>query len=198
MEEPSFRPGFNAYRTWRGAAWMNTAWLLIGGLRALGADDEADRARPGPPPTPSSAAASASTTTRAPAPATASTASAGRRSCSTSRPGFPPPPAGVAPHGVKLLVVTPEPIDAAFLRETLGDEVQGAEVLVALARHQPVQARVLGLRPRRRDRRGRDRQGPTRSSGWRRKASTPRARWENPSRRRPSTTRWPPSPPTAS
>ncbi|WP_372517938.1 MGH1-like glycoside hydrolase domain-containing protein [Solirubrobacter phytolaccae] len=42
MEEPSFRPGFNAYRTWRGAAWMNTAWLLTGGLRALGADDEAD------------------------------------------------------------------------------------------------------------------------------------------------------------
>jgi nucleotide-binding universal stress UspA family protein len=31
---------------------------------------------------------------------------------------------------VKLLVVTPEPIDAAFLRETLGDEVRGAEVLV--------------------------------------------------------------------
>ena len=43
MEEPSFRPGFNAYRTWRGAAWVNTAWLLVGGLRALGADDEADR-----------------------------------------------------------------------------------------------------------------------------------------------------------
>ena len=43
MEEPSFRPGFNAYRTWRGAAWINTAWLLVGGLRALGADDEADR-----------------------------------------------------------------------------------------------------------------------------------------------------------
>ena len=42
MEEPSFRPGFNAYRTWRGAAWVNTAWLLIGGLRALGAGDEAD------------------------------------------------------------------------------------------------------------------------------------------------------------
>ncbi len=36
MEEPSFRPGFNAYRTWRGAAWINTAWLMIGGLRALG------------------------------------------------------------------------------------------------------------------------------------------------------------------
>src|SRR3954447_16390276 len=31
---------------------------------------------------------------------------------------------------VKLLVVTPEPIDAAFLREALGDEVSGAEVLV--------------------------------------------------------------------
>ena len=31
---------------------------------------------------------------------------------------------------VKLLVVTPEPVDAAFLRETLGDEVRGAEVLV--------------------------------------------------------------------
>lgn len=42
MEEPSFRPGFNAYRTWRGAAWMNTAWLMVGGLRALGADAEAN------------------------------------------------------------------------------------------------------------------------------------------------------------
>jgi hypothetical protein len=31
---------------------------------------------------------------------------------------------------MKLLVVTPEPIDAAFLRNTLGDEVRGAEVLV--------------------------------------------------------------------
>ena len=31
---------------------------------------------------------------------------------------------------MKLLVVTPEPIDAGFLRETLGDEVRGAEVLV--------------------------------------------------------------------
>jgi hypothetical protein len=31
---------------------------------------------------------------------------------------------------VKLLVVTPEPIDAAFLRNQLGDEVNGAEVLV--------------------------------------------------------------------
>ena len=31
---------------------------------------------------------------------------------------------------MKLLVVTPEPIDAALLRSTLGDEVRGAEVLV--------------------------------------------------------------------
>jgi hypothetical protein len=31
---------------------------------------------------------------------------------------------------VKLLVVTPEPVDASFLRETLGEEVTGAEVLV--------------------------------------------------------------------
>jgi hypothetical protein len=31
---------------------------------------------------------------------------------------------------VKLLVVTPEPIDADMLRATLGDEVEGAEVLV--------------------------------------------------------------------
>jgi nucleotide-binding universal stress UspA family protein len=31
---------------------------------------------------------------------------------------------------VKLLVVTPEPINATFLRKTLGDEVEGAEVLV--------------------------------------------------------------------
>jgi hypothetical protein len=31
---------------------------------------------------------------------------------------------------VKLLVVTPEPIDANLLRSTLGDDVEGAEVLV--------------------------------------------------------------------
>jgi len=31
---------------------------------------------------------------------------------------------------VKLLVVTPEPVDANLLRETLGDEVRGAEVMV--------------------------------------------------------------------
>jgi hypothetical protein len=31
---------------------------------------------------------------------------------------------------VKLLVVTPEPVDATLLRSVLGDEVRGAEVLV--------------------------------------------------------------------
>ena len=31
---------------------------------------------------------------------------------------------------MKLLVVTPEPVDAKLLRATLGDEVRGAEVLV--------------------------------------------------------------------
>jgi hypothetical protein len=31
---------------------------------------------------------------------------------------------------VKLLVVTPEPVDAELLRATVGDEVDGAEVLV--------------------------------------------------------------------
>jgi len=31
---------------------------------------------------------------------------------------------------VKLLVVTPEPVDAGMLREAMGDDVRGAEVLV--------------------------------------------------------------------
>ena len=31
---------------------------------------------------------------------------------------------------MKLLVVTPEPVDAGALRATLGDEIEGAEVLV--------------------------------------------------------------------
>jgi hypothetical protein len=31
---------------------------------------------------------------------------------------------------VKLLVVTPQPVHAAMLRSTLGDEVRGAEALV--------------------------------------------------------------------
>ena len=129
MEEPSFRPGFNAYRTWRGAAWVNTAWLMVGGLRALGAGDEADRLAQG---------------------VADAVERSGFREYYHPRTGRRPrrapvrlvdaaarPPGRVfglrargSANGVKLLVVTPEPIDAAFLRETLGDEVEGAEVLV--------------------------------------------------------------------
>ena len=84
MEEPSFRPGFNAYRTWRGAAWMNTE--LADGRRPARARRRrrGRHARRRARSTPSSAAASASTTTRARAPATASTGSGSRRWPSTS------------------------------------------------------------------------------------------------------------------
>jgi hypothetical protein len=43
MEEPSFRPGFQLFRVWRGPSWINTAYLLLPGLRRLGYDAEADR-----------------------------------------------------------------------------------------------------------------------------------------------------------
>jgi hypothetical protein len=43
MDEPSFRPGFDLWRTWRGSSWMNVAWLLSPALRELGYDDDADR-----------------------------------------------------------------------------------------------------------------------------------------------------------
>jgi hypothetical protein len=43
MDEPSFRPGFDLWRTWRGPSWMNVAWLLTPALRELGYDDDADR-----------------------------------------------------------------------------------------------------------------------------------------------------------
>jgi glycogen debranching enzyme len=43
QEEPSFRPGFDRFRCWRGPSWMNTAWLLVPPLRELGYEDEADR-----------------------------------------------------------------------------------------------------------------------------------------------------------
>ena len=99
---------------------------------------------------------------------------------------------------MKLLVVTPEPIDAAALRETLGDEVNGAEVLVlspatnqskvafwvsdpddAIAEATAAESETVGA---------------LREEGVQRR----RARWENPIRHRPSTTRWPRSPQTAS
>jgi hypothetical protein len=43
MDEPSFVARFDMWRTWRGPAWMVTAWLLVPALRELGYDDEADR-----------------------------------------------------------------------------------------------------------------------------------------------------------
>jgi glycogen debranching enzyme len=42
MEEPTFNPGFQAWRCWRGPAWMNTAWLLVPPLRELGYQAAAD------------------------------------------------------------------------------------------------------------------------------------------------------------
>ncbi len=43
MAEPSFKPGFDIWRTWRGPSWMNVAWLLLRPLRELGYADEANR-----------------------------------------------------------------------------------------------------------------------------------------------------------
>jgi hypothetical protein len=43
MEEPSFRPGFAMWRCWRGPSWINTAWLLVPAMRALGYEHDADR-----------------------------------------------------------------------------------------------------------------------------------------------------------
>jgi hypothetical protein len=41
--EPSFRPGFDRFRCWRGPAWMNIAWLLVPPMRELGYEEEAAR-----------------------------------------------------------------------------------------------------------------------------------------------------------
>jgi glycogen debranching enzyme len=43
MDERSFKPGFDVWRTWRGPSWMNVAWLLLHPLRELGYTDEAAR-----------------------------------------------------------------------------------------------------------------------------------------------------------
>jgi len=43
MDEPSFKPGFDIWRTWRGPSWMNVAWLLLHPLRELGYSGEAAR-----------------------------------------------------------------------------------------------------------------------------------------------------------
>lgn len=41
MNEPAFIPRFDLWRTWRGPAWVVTAWLLVPALRALGYVDAA-------------------------------------------------------------------------------------------------------------------------------------------------------------
>ncbi|MBA2514786.1 MAG: hypothetical protein H0V26_10745 [Solirubrobacterales bacterium] len=43
MDEPAFNPGWDRFRTWRGPSWVNTAWLLVPGLDALGHRAEGDR-----------------------------------------------------------------------------------------------------------------------------------------------------------
>jgi hypothetical protein len=43
IEEPAFRPGFDRWRTWRGASWVNAAWLLVPALDELGYRDAAER-----------------------------------------------------------------------------------------------------------------------------------------------------------
>jgi glycogen debranching enzyme len=42
-QEPTFNPGFALWRCWRGPSWVNTAWLLVPQMRALGYDRDADR-----------------------------------------------------------------------------------------------------------------------------------------------------------
>ncbi len=43
MDEPTFNPRFDFWRTWRGPAWMNVAWLLLAPMRELGYGDAAAR-----------------------------------------------------------------------------------------------------------------------------------------------------------
>ena len=43
MDEPSFHPGFDRFRAWRGPSWMNTAWLLVPAIARLGYEHEATR-----------------------------------------------------------------------------------------------------------------------------------------------------------
>ena len=42
MDEPSFNPRWDRFRCWRGPSWVNTAWLLVPPLRALGYERHAD------------------------------------------------------------------------------------------------------------------------------------------------------------
>ena len=42
MDEPSFNPRWDRFRTWRGPSWVNTAWLLTPAMRELGYERAAD------------------------------------------------------------------------------------------------------------------------------------------------------------
>ncbi len=42
MDEPTFNPRWDRFRCWRGPSWVNTAWLLVAPLRALGYEVHAD------------------------------------------------------------------------------------------------------------------------------------------------------------
>ena len=45
MDEPSYNPRWDRFRTWRGPSWVNTAWLLVPAMRELGYDAAAGRGR---------------------------------------------------------------------------------------------------------------------------------------------------------
>ena len=76
---------------------------------------------------------------------------------------------------MKLLVVTPEPIDAAFLRATLDEDVQGAEVLVLSPATNQSKLAFWVSDPDDAIAEASDRARPTPSSASRRRASTPPA-----------------------
>jgi hypothetical protein len=42
MQEPSFNPRWDRFRTWRGPSWVNIAWLLAPAMRELGYEREAE------------------------------------------------------------------------------------------------------------------------------------------------------------
>ena len=122
---------------WRGPAWMTTAWLLVGGLRALGATPRPTRSLPPP----SSAAATASTTT----PRTAAPPSAVRLPPRSTSPRLPTRPAGSA-DGVKLLVY---PRADRRLLAARGPRRRGPQRGGPRARPPPTSpGRLLGLRLR--------------------------------------------------
>ncbi len=43
MQERSFNPRWDRFRTWRGPSWVNTAWLLVPAMRELGYERAAGR-----------------------------------------------------------------------------------------------------------------------------------------------------------